>query len=108
MHCFNMGSSLLSTLCDPNDLNWDIIFIQENWCSGSNLYKLQQLLEYHTFFGISAMDEALEHSVLRGRPWGGVGCLVRTNLTTSFKYVKCDKRFTFIVFGDCLLIVYFP
>ena len=73
MHGFRQGIPLLrETICEPSELNISFVFIQENWLTPQNLYKMESLANY-TFYGKSSMESAVSSSVLRGRPWGGVG-----------------------------------
>ena len=55
------------------------------------------------------MDKALSTSILRGRPWGGVGLLIKQELSKLVKFQKCEERFAIVAFEHLLLIsVYMP
>ena len=55
------------------------------------------------------MDSAVSAAVLRGRPYGGVGILIRNNFLNLIKYSKCEKRFTIIVVNKVMLVsLYLP
>ena len=95
-HGYRQGFTLLKELiCNTKELNIDFIFIQENWLTPQNLYKMDAISDVYTFFGKSAMETAVSTSVLRGRTWGGVGFLIRQDL--------CKKQFYFQNLRSALL-----
>ena len=65
----NQGSPFLAHIC--NDLVPDIIFRQGHWQTPANLSSILNFSSVHLVYGISAMERAVEKSVLKGRPYGG-------------------------------------
>ena len=80
MHGFNNGHPVLKDLCAENDF----IFVQEHWLMSSHLSKFNNMHDNFLFYGVSAMDSACSKGILRGRPFGGVGVLVRKYLANYF------------------------
>ena len=81
MHGYRQGITLLKEqICSPSELDIDVVFIQENWLTPRNLYKMDDIFNGYKFSGKSAMENAVSTSVLRGRPWGGVGFLIKQEL----------------------------
>ena len=109
MHGFNQGVSLLNSMCNKNELNIDCIFVQEHWLTPGNVRRLDCLSDCYTFYGISAMEKVVSASVLRGRPFGGVGFLLKHDLCKHVKYQHLDERFAIIVFDNIVLTtIYLP
>ena len=109
MHGFNQGEKLVNYFCSDSDADVDIIMLQESWLTPANLYKLEKFNDRYSFYGISAMERAVSQSVIRGRPWGGCGILMKTSLTKNISYHKCSERFVILAFEKFLLInSYFP
>jgi len=57
------------------------------------------------------MDDVLKNSVLKGRPFGGVGFLIKKSHCRHIIFVKCCKRYTIIVMnavGLLFINVYLP
>ena len=54
--------------------------------SPGRLTQLRDLSCDYNFYGISAMEKALSESVLRGRPFGGAGILLRKHLCNEIIY----------------------
>lgn len=107
---FNQGVSILDYLCNNSDLNVrpTAIFIQENWLTSENLNKFNKFTDY-SFYGCSAMDKTLTQSVLRGRPYGGVGLLIKNDVCPGISFHTCSERFTVIVLENLLFVsVYLP
>ena len=98
MHGFNQGQTLLSYFCSDSILNCDVILVQEHWLTPANLAKLINFSESHTFFGKSAMEDAITKSVLIGRPWGGVGVFIKSTLIDEVKFNKCSERLVVVVY----------
>jgi len=106
MHGFNQGSNLLSSLCDEPEKP-DVIFLQEHWLTPANLPKLVNFSSNYTMFGISAMESALCHGILRGRPLGGVSTLLKSSLCRDVIFSICKQRFVLIVISDsCFVNLY--
>jgi exonuclease III len=108
MHGYNQGISMLQSLCDHKDLNIDCILIQEHWLTPNNLGKIKSFNNY-SFYGISAMEKAVSISVLKGRPYGGVGILIKNTFCKNVDFHKAGERFSIIAFNKVLLVsVYLP
>ena len=75
MHGFSQGSQLLKYFCE-NLNSSDIFMLQEHWLTPANMHKLNNFHKKYINYGISAMEAAVEHSILKGRPYGGVCILV--------------------------------
>ena len=67
LHGLQQGASLLQIICDK--LAPSAIFLQEHWQTPSNLHKISNFSKSYTGYGISAMEETVTHSILKGRPW---------------------------------------
>ena len=107
MHGFNQGSYLLSELCSSNDVK--IIFVQEHWMSPANLHKILNFHKEYTGFGISAMENVVSKSVLKGRPFGGVSVLVHNDLLQNVNCIHASEKFVIITYFNTIFInVYFP
>ena len=111
MHGFNNSSFYLKDLCLVND----IIFVQEHWLLSDQLTKFDAISKEFNFFGVSAMDDICAQGILRGRPFGGVGVLVRKTYSKFISLIgfHYDNRVVAIklVYGDIRIIlvgVYFP
>ena len=112
LHGFNQGKILLNNLCD----SFDIIAVQEHWLSDHDLNKFS--LFHSDFQGVawSAMTDRLSNGILMGRPFGGIGLLVKKALNIKIRLVavynqcRCVVNMLEFVNGFKLLlcIVYFP
>ena len=108
MHGFNQGSHMLSSLFDDVYCP-DILFVQEHWLTPANMYKIKTINNKFTCYGISAMEQCVQESLLKGRPHGGVATLINSSLTTKVAFVKCCERFVILSLGNTLFInVYLP
>lgn len=108
MHGFSQGFPFINDFCNSNNQP-DILFIQEHWLTPANMYKLNLFHTNYINYGISAMEEAVEHSILKGRPFGGVSILMKQCLTKYTKFVECRNKFVLLVIGTTVLInVYLP
>ena len=109
MHGFNQGQNLLSSFCNEPDANIDFILLQETWLTPTNLVKLANFDDNYTFIGVSAMEQAVSQSILTGRPWGGVGLLMKSNLLSDITFQKCSERLVAVVYCNFLIInTYLP
>ena len=111
LHGFGNSSSYLKDLCLDNDL----IFVQEHWLLSQHLSKFNGINENFMFYGMSAMDMAASRGILRGRPFGGIGVLIRKSYSNSISLCGFhqDSRAIAIKFeyGDTRILcfgVYFP
>lgn len=112
LHGYNQGSSLLNCICS-SDNEWNIMFdcilIQEHWLTPCNLYKLVKFSKQYSFFGISAMEQAVSVSVIKGRPFGGVGILLKNKFASKIEFYKTSERFVICVFQHFVVIsLYLP
>ena len=112
MYGFNQGKLCLNELCSVND----VIAVQEHWLSKHDLNKIMEFHSDFQGFGWSAMDERLERGVLVGRPYGGLGLLVRKNLNIKVSHVTVESDCRCAAVKLCLtggfqlllIVVYFP
>jgi exonuclease III len=106
MHGYNQGKPVLDELCCSGET--DIVFLQEHWLTPANLQKLAVWDKYQ-FFGCSAMSDAVAAGPLKGRPYGGVGFLVKNSHLACTKVIHTSERIIALTLGDCLLVcVYLP
>jgi exonuclease III len=107
LHGLNQGNILLSKLAESNIA--DFIFVQEHWLTPMNMYKIRNFSRNYLCFGISAMEQAVSKSILRGRSFGGVAILVRNELCSKVKCIQSSERFVVLKFNQTLFInVYLP
>ena len=105
LHGMNQGLPLLESLCQ----DCDIVCIQEHWLAPFDLCRLDNVCSSMICYASSAMESAVAKGCLRGRPYGGVACLVRDSLATRTKLVKTASRFIILQIDDIVLInVYLP
>jgi exonuclease III len=109
MHGFNQGRSTLDHLCSANEVNIDVIFVQEHWLTPGNLDKIKLFSDRYIAYGISAMENVIGNSCLKGRPFGGCCSLVKSNLGIKVNFCKCSERYVALCLDNLLFInVYFP
>ena len=107
MHGYNQGSTLLQEICKSR--KYDVIFIQEHWLTPPNMTKIININDNYVGFGISAMETAVSQGLLRGRPWGGVSVLVKSDLAPVCKNISVFERVVSITICDVLFInAYLP
>ena len=70
----SQGKDMLDYIC--NSKKTDVVLIHEHWLTPSNMNLICNCSESFITFGVSAMTCALGHSILRGRPYGGVAALM--------------------------------
>jgi len=99
MHGFNNGSPGLLELCNRPNANIHIIALQEHWLHDNNLHLLNSLHPEFVGLCVSFMSEKLRTSVHYGRPYGGVGFLIRKSL---FSRCKVGNK---TASGRCLSII---
>ena len=106
LHGLNQGKSLLFDLCNTGA---NILFIQEHWQTPINMSKILNFSPKFAGFGISAMEKTISHSVLRGRPFGGVAILVQNDFLSRLSCIKCTDRYVIITIEKTIFVnVYFP
>jgi len=105
LHGFNQGKVLLPELCKFSD----IILLQEHWLYDDELHLLDEVDVGFLSVGSSAMSTSSQCRVRHGRPFGGVGIMVRKSLLPVFKCVALRDRFAVInVAGNLIANVYLP
>ena len=105
LHGLNQGISMLPSLCMFNN----IVLIQEHWLYPGDLGKLDCVDENFLCIATSAMNTVIARAIRHGRPFGGLGILVRKELLQQFKCVAKRDRFLCISIGAILIVnVYFP
>ena len=108
LHGFQQGLPVLQHLsekpCPPS-----VIFTQECWLTSANMYKINNFSPVYSSFGKSAMDKALSSGILRGRPFGGVTTLVRSDLCRFVTFSKTFDRFVLLILKNLVLVnIYLP
>lgn len=107
MHGLNQGRVMLSHLCEDNQI--DFIFIQEHWTLPFNMNDILLFSDNFIVFGSSAMDDVVERSVLRGRPYGGTALMINKRFSNAASLGKMSEFFVIVKVSDIMLInVYFP
>jgi len=110
MHGYNQGMLTVQSMC--NDPKINAILIQEHWMISDKLNNFNKLSTDFEFYGISAMDNILKRDILRGRPFGGVGTLIRKSWCQQFNKVSCivcAERYVIVALDELILInVYLP
>ena len=60
-------------------------------------------------FGSSALESSVSRGIWRGRPYGGVAILVRSELASHCQLVCCSDRYVIVKWHDVLFVcVYMP
>ena len=79
---------LLSGLQDVTELcnQCDLIFLQETWLLKHELFLLNNLHVLFEAFGCSAVDDS--DGIVRGRPYGGLGVLIRKSFRPMADFHK--------------------
>jgi len=90
LHGFNQSSNMLKDMCDSLVQNIICIIIQENLLTNENLHK-PNIFDGYTFYGCSAMDEVVSKPVLKGRPFGVVGILIKVTYVLE-SLITCAPR----------------
>jgi len=105
LHGYNQGKAMLPSLCK----SYDIILLQEHWLLPNEICKLDSVSCDFLSVATSAMTGAMSCGIRRGRPFGGVGFLIRKSILPYFRCIARKDRFIAICIGDLLLInVYLP
>lgn len=106
MHGFNQGCIVIEDLIVKYNPN--IILIQEHWLTPTNLIKLDKFIGY-VAYGCSAMSDAVESGLLRGRPFGGVSILINKNIRQLCEILNCSERFAIVKVANYIIVnVYLP
>ena len=105
LHGFNQGSVLLPTLCKSSD----IILVQEHWLYPDELHKFNAIDDDFMSVCTSAMSNVLPMGIRRGRPYGGIGILLRKSLLPTYRCIAKRERFIAILVTDVMFVnVYLP
>jgi len=105
MHGFKQGEQFLSELCDRAD----VVFIQEHWLQPYDCMKLNTFCDTHIGFSVSSMTDSVQSSILRGRPFGGVGMLIKKDIAVNMKCLLNTDRCIVLQIDSILFCnVYLP
>ena len=103
----NQGASFLSHIC--SNIAPDVIYLQEHWQTPANLSSILNFSPNYHGYGVSAMEMAVQQSILRGRPYGGTATLIHSRWRSLTKVIATSERFVIITIGNIALInVYMP
>jgi len=109
LHGFNQGEPLLNDLCNCDNPIYDFICVQEHWLTPANMYKIHNLSRNYSFMGSSAMGDEVSSGILVGRPFGGVGILIKTDIVKNINMHIEREYFELIVAGRLVVIsLYLP
>ena len=107
MHGFNQGFSAVDELIHKIDP--DVVLCQEHWLTPANLHKFNDHYGSYFTFGSTAMSTQVEAGILRGRPFGGLMCLIKNDLRNLSQTIHSDEQFVVIRVSNVVLInVYLP
>jgi Reverse transcriptase (RNA-dependent DNA polymerase) len=107
MHGFNQGRETVDNLV--SSIHPDIFLFQEHWLTPANLNKFDKFFKNYFTFGISAMTDSVCAGVLRGRPFGGVICMINNDLRKYTETISCSDRMSIIKVYDKIIInIYMP
>ena len=107
MHGFNQGWPTVLELM--NNFEASVILLQEHWQTPANLSKFNELSDSYFCFGSSAMSNVVESGLLRGRPFGGIMCLIKKSLRSSTETIFCSDRFAVVRVLNYLIVnLYLP
>jgi exonuclease III len=106
MHGMNQGKLAICDIIASH--NPDIILMQEHWLTPANLYKLDDFDGYYAF-GSSAMNNTIVQGPLYGRPFGGVGALIKNSLRCDCETLYAGDRFLVLkIYNFIIINVYMP
>ena len=106
LHGLNQGKLAIHEIIDSHMP--DIILIQEHWLTPANLYKLDEFDGYYAF-GSSAMNTVVAQGPIYGRPFGGVGALIKNSLRGHCETIHAGERFLVLkMFNYIIMNVYLP
>ena len=83
---FKSSTDAVRDLC----VNHDIILLQETWFYKDELHLLSNIHPIFSGFGTSAMHD--EYKLIKGRPYGGIGILVRSDLLKYCTFSEFDDN----------------
>ena len=104
MHGYRQGTQYLTELCNC----YDLILIQEHWLTIADVSSLIVNDDF-VLYASSAMEKAVSSGVLRGRPFGGVGILMRKSLASRTKLLCKSDRYVIVCLDKTILCsIYMP
>ena len=107
MQGYNQNHVVIRDLIDSHGP--DVFLLQEHWLTPANLSRFDEFRENYSVYGCSAMTDAVECGMLRGRPFGGVMVLISNYLRYCMETVYCCDRCAIVKVGDCLIVnLYLP
>jgi len=107
MHGFNQGRAVVEDLITGS--HPDVILLQEHWLTPANLNKFDQCFDNYFTFGCSAMANAVEAGIIKGRPFGGVISMISNDLRKYTVTIACSDRYTIIkVYNTIIINLYMP
>jgi exonuclease III len=102
-------NSNIHTYLNTYKVTPDVVFLQDYWLTPSNLDRFAVDFPSHFCFGASAMCNAVEMGILRGRLFGGVMILLKHDLLHLTQTLCANERLVVIRLSNLLLCnVYFP
>jgi len=105
MRGFNQGYSAIQEMI--NTIDPDVFLCQDHWLTPANLYKFPIFNFF--MFGSTAMSNRVETGILRGRPFGGLMCMIKNDLHTLIQTIHSEERFVIVKVANFLSInVYLP
>ena len=107
MRGFNQGYSAIQEMI--NTIDPDVFLCQEHWLTPANLHKFHDHFSNFFMFGSTAMSNQVEAGILRGRPFGGLLCMIKNDLRTLTQAIHSEERFVIVKVANFLIInVYLP
>ena len=107
MHGFNQGRQVIEDLINYN--HPDVFLLQEHWLTPANLNKFDKYFKNYFTFGSSAMSDSVGAGILKGRPFGGVICMINNDLRKYTETISCSDRMSIIKVCNQLIInIYMP
>jgi len=107
MHGFNQGSHAVTDLIYK--MSPEIFLLQEHWLTPANLNNFAITFPDYIAVGKSAMDKVVESGPIRGRPYGGVTTLIRSDLANHITIINASDRYVLLQFCNCIILnLYLP
>ena len=107
MHGFNQGRQVVEDLI--NHTRPDVFLLQEHWLTPANLNKFDKYFGDYFTFGSSAMVDSVGAGILKGRPFGGVICMINNDLRKYTKTISCSDRMSIVkVCNQVIINIYMP
>jgi len=106
LHGFNQGEPLLREFC-ANHLP-HVVYVQEHWLSNINMSNILSLSDNYYCLCTSAMEDAIQSGILRGRPFGGVAILFRNDLSHAVKIALSERYIIARISNVFFINIYAP